>query len=153
MYCLTLGQDRAALAIFRSRGYNGGMDTEKLKKKYFPRVPWTEDGPVRRRYCVRAEGGDALAVLAALAEREGFTEPGQETVAGGTEDCLEAFGRKAAGEPVGMVFGDRLAAHWCDIAADPPDEDGWQRFVVRSEEGENLTALAHNERLLQFKKA
>ena len=130
------------------------MDTEKLKKKYFPRVPWTEDGPVRRRYRVRAEAGDALAALAALAEREGFTEPGQETVTGSADECLAAFGRKAEGDvSVGMIFGGVLAAHWCDIAADPPDADGWQRFVVRSEEGENLTALAHNEGLLQFRKA
>jgi len=129
------------------------MDPDKLKQKYFPRVPWTEDGPVRRRYRVRAEAGDVLAALAALAEREGFTEPGQETVTGGAEECRAAFERKAAGEPVGMIFGRSLEAHWCDIAADPPDKDGWQRFVVRSEEGENLTALAHNEGLLQFKKA
>ena len=129
------------------------MDTEALKKKYFPRVPWTEDGPVRRVYLARAEAGGVLAALAALAEREGFTEPGQETVAGGAEACLAAFERKAAGAPVGMIFGEALAAHWCDIAADPPDADGWQRMIVRSEEGENLTALAHNEGLLQFRKA
>lgn len=129
------------------------MDPDKLKQKYFPRVPWTEDGPARRRYLVRAEAGDALAALAALAQREGFTEPGQETVAGGADECRAAFERKAAGEPVGMIFGDTLQAHWCDIAADSPDEDGWQRFLVRSEEGENLTALAHNEGLLQFRKA
>ena len=129
------------------------MDLEALKKKYFPRVPWTEDGPVRRLYRARAAEGGVLAVLAALAEREGFTEPGQETVSGGAEECLAAFQRKAAGEPVGMIFGETLAAHWCDIAADPPDGDGWQRMIVRSEEGENLTALAHNEGLLQFRKA
>ena len=129
------------------------MDLEALKKKYFPRVPWTEDGPVRRQYRARAAEGGVLAVLAALAEREGFTEPGQATVAGGAEACLAAFARKAAGEPVGMIFGETLAAHWCDIAADPPDSDGWQRMIVRSEEGENLTALAHNEGLLQFRKA
>ena len=129
------------------------MDTEALKKKYFPRVPWGGNGPVRRVYLARAEESDVLAVLTSLAEREGFTEPGQTTVLGGAEECLAAFRRKAAGEPVGMVFGTTLAAHFCDVAADPPDPDGWRRFVVRSEEGENLTALAHNEGLLQFKKA
>ena len=126
---------------------------EALKRKYFPRVPWTEDGPVRRLYRAKAEQGSVLAVLTALAEREGFTEPGQKTVSGGAEACLAAFARKAAGEPVGMIFGETLDAHWCDIAADPPDGGGWQRMIVRSEEGENLTALAHNEGLLQFKKA
>ena len=129
------------------------MDTEALKKKYFPRVPWGDDGPVRRIYRARAEGADVLAVLADLAEREGFTEPGQTTVLGGAEECLAAFARKAAGEPVGMVFGTELAAHFCDVALGPPDADGWRLFVVRSEEGENLTALAHNEGLIQFKKA
>ena len=129
------------------------MDPDKLKQKYFPRVPWTEDGPVRRIYRARAEGSDVLAVLAALAEREGFTEPGQTTVLGGAEECLVAFERKAAGGPVGMVFGAETAAHFCDVAVGPPDADGWRRFIVRSEEGENLTALAHNEGLIQFKKA
>ena len=128
------------------------MDTEALKKKYFPRVPWTEDGPVRRVYRARASEG-VIGALTKLAEAEGFTEPGQETVSGGADECLAAFRRKAAGEPVGMVFGDSLAAHWCDAAADPPDADGWQKMIVRSEEGENLTALAHNLGLLQFKKA
>ena len=129
------------------------MDTEKLKKKYFPRVPWGENGPVRRTYRARAAEGSALEAITSLAEREGFTEPGQEPVTGGAEACLAAFGRKAAGEPVGMIFGNTLDAHWCDIAAGPPDADGWQRFVVRSEEGENLTALAHNEGILQFRRA
>ncbi len=129
------------------------MDTEKLKKKYFPRVPWTEEGPVRRRYRARSEGGDVLAALAALAEAESFTEPGQKTVVGGADACLAAFSRKAEGEPVGMVFGSETAAHFCDIAAGPPDAEGWQELLGRSEEGENLTALAHNLGLLRFRKA
>ena len=130
------------------------MDTEALKKKYFPRVPWdAENGPVRRVYRARAEGTDVLDALVSLAEREGFTEPGQTTVTGGAEACLEAFREKAAGRPVGMVFGTETDAHFCDVALAPPDGDGWRRYLVRSEEGENLTALAHNLGLIQFKKA
>ena len=47
----------------------------------------------------------------------------------------------------------KLDELFCDIAADPPDTQGWQRYLVRTEEGENLTALAYGEGLLQFKKA
>lgn len=128
------------------------MEREALKKRYFPRVPWTENGPVRRMYRARGEG-PVLAVLAALAEREGFTAPAERTVVGGAEDCLAALQAKAAGAPVGMVFGTEAAAHWCDIAAEPPDPQGWQTLLVRSEEGENLAALAYNEGLLRFRRA
>ena len=123
-----------------------------LVKKFFPRVPWTDDGPVRRRYLARAvSDGDVTAALAALAGREGFTEPGQKTVTGGADDCLAAFRAKSTGG-VGMIFGTETAAHWCDIAAGSPDADGWQPLIVRSEEGENLVALAHCEGILRFRR-
>lgn len=123
-----------------------------LIKKYFPRVPWTDDGPVRRQYLAKAvSGGDVTAALAALAEREGFTEPGQRTVTGDADVCLAAFRAKSSGG-VGMILGMEIAAHWCDIAADRPDADGWQPLIVRSEEGENLLALAHGEGLLRFRR-
>lgn len=125
-----------------------------LKKKYFPRVPWTEDGPVRRVYRVcAAEGGDVLGVLAELAAREGFTGPAERAVTGDAAVCLGAFRERAAGGPIGMIFGSETAAHWCDMAAGDADADGWRRLIVRSEEGENLTALAHNEGLLRFRRA
>lgn len=126
-----------------------------LRKKYFPRVPWSEaDGPVRRAYLVRAaDGSEAGAVLAALAESEGFTEPGQRSVTGDREVCSAAFREKAAGGAVGMIFGTETAARWCDIALDPPDGTGWQRMLVRSEEGENLTALSHALGLMRFRRA
>lgn len=127
-----------------------------LKKKFFPRVAWTENGPVRREYLVKpaaGEGTPAEDVLAELARREGFTGPGQQTVTGGAEDTLAAFRAKARGEAVGMVFGTALSACWCDIAAGAPDGEGWQRLIVRSEEGENLVALAHCEGLLRFRRA
>lgn len=129
------------------------MDKDVLKKKYFPRVPWGENGPVRRQYRVRAARGEAADVLAALAEREGFTGPGREAVRGGAAACLCAFEQKAAGAAVGMIFGTETAAHWCDIAVEAPAADGWQNLIVRSEEGENLLALAYNEGVLQFRKA
>ena len=124
-----------------------------LRKKYFPRVTWTEDGPIRRLYKVRpAEEGDTLAILLALAERELFIAPGQRSVTGGAEVCLDAFRSKAADKSIAMIFGDCLAAHWSDISLEPAEE-GWQLMAVRSEEGENLVALAHSEGLLRFKRA
>ena len=130
-------------------------ELEKLRKKYFPRIPWTAEGPVRRVYLARAAEGTASVcqVLMELALREGFIEPGGPAVLGGAEECLAAFRRKAAGGPGGMIFGTEEAAHWCDAAAGAPDSDGWQRLIVRSEEGENLTALAHGEGLLRFRRA
>ncbi len=125
-----------------------------LKKKYFPRVPWTEEGPVRRVYrVIAAQDGDVLSVLAELAVREGFTGPEERAVIGDAAACLDAFREKAAGGAVGMIFGAELSAHWCDIAAGKADADGWRKLIVRSEEGENLTALAHNEGLLRFRRA
>ena len=130
-------------------------DLEKLRKKYFPRVPWREGtGPVRRRVLARAvTGEEVLAVLTALAAREGFTEPGCRTAAGDAAACLEALLCRAAGGPVGMIFGTEPAAFWCDIALGPLAADGWQPYIIRSEEGENLTALAHAEGLLRFARA
>ncbi len=126
-----------------------------LKKKFFPHVSWTEQGPVRRMYFVKtADRSETVPeVLNALARKEGFTAPEQQTVIGGQEETLAAFRRKAGGEDVGMVFGTELGAHWCDIALDMPDAEGWQRLIVRSEEGENLIALAHAEGLLRFRRA
>ncbi len=128
-------------------------ELERLRKKYFPRVPWGEDGPVRRVYLARAEGASVEAALMELARREGFVEPGGAVVHGGAEECLAAFRKKPAGGPAGMIFGTEPAAFWCDIAAGPSDADGWQRLIVRSEEGENLVALANCEGLLRFRKA
>lgn len=129
---------------------------QTLKKKFFPRVAWTENGPVRRAYLVKPAAGayaSAEEALAALAEREGFTAPGRRTVTGGAEETLAAFRAKARGEAVGMVFGTELSACWCDAALSAPDGDGWQKLIVRSEEGENLVALAHCEGLLRFRRA
>ncbi len=129
-------------------------ETEALKRKYFPRVPWTERGPVRRRYLARPADGSGTVpeALARLAEREGFTAPGEATVIGGAEETFAAFRQKAAGGPARMILGTEPAAHWCDAACGPADADGWQELVVRSEEGENLTALAHNEGVLRFRR-
>lgn len=128
---------------------------EALKKKYFPRVPWTVNGPVRRRYMARPMDGSASVTeaLAALARREGFTEAGQRAVCGGAEETFAAFRRKPEDSAIGMIFGTETAAHWCDIACGAPDPEGWQLLLVRSEEGENLTALAHAEGVLRFRKA
>lgn len=124
-----------------------------LRKKYFPRVSWTENGPVRRLYKTRPAGeGDVLSILLALAERECFIAPGQRAVTGGAEECLDAFRSKAADKSIAMIFGDSIAAHWSDISL-APAEDGWQLMAVRSEEGENLVALAHGEGLLRFRRA
>jgi len=123
-----------------------------LRKKYFPRVTWTENGPVRRLYKTRpAEEGDTLAILLALAERALFIAPGQRAVTGGAEACFEAFRSKTVDKSVAMIFGDSLTAHWSDISLEPAEE-GWQLMAVRSEEGENLVALAHSEGLLRFKR-
>lgn len=129
------------------------MEQESLKKKYFPRVLWTEDGPVRRRYLARAvRGGSVPEALLGLAEREGFIGPGHAGIMGDAAACREAFARKPEDPAVGMIFGTEIAAHWCDIACGPADEAGYQALIVRSEEGENLTALAHEERVLVFKR-
>lgn len=124
-----------------------------LRKKYFPRVTWTENGPVRRLYKVCPAGeGTVLEILVSLAERELFVAPGQRAVIGGAEECLAAFRSKAADKSIAMIFGASLEAHWSDVSLEPAEE-GWQRMAVRSEEGENLVALAHGEGLLRFKKA
>ena len=130
-------------------------ELEKLRKKFFPRIPWGEDGPVRRVYLARTAERDmsVCAALLELARREGFVEAGGPAVLGGSEDCLASFRKKPAGGPAGMVFGAELSAVWCDAAAGEPDTDGWQRLIVRSEEGENLVALAHCEGLLEFRRA
>ena len=130
-------------------------EREALRIKYFPRVPWTELGPVRRRYrTIPADGSPSVeAALRSLAEREGFIEPGQSAVTGGAAETLAAFRRKPADRSVGMIFGTEPAAHFCDIACGAPDADGWQELIVRSEEGENLTALAHALAVLRFQKA
>lgn len=126
-----------------------------LRKKFFPRVEWTDNGPIRRMYRVRpaAEGEAVTDILLALGEREGFIAPGQRAVTGDAEACLAAFRQKATDRSVALIFGLEMAAHWCDIAVDAADADGWQLIAVRSEEGENLTALAHGEGLLRFRRA
>ncbi len=128
-----------------------------LRNKYFPHVPWTELGPVRRVYLAKAAEdnapGGVIGVLEALARREGFLEPQQIAVIGDGDTAAAAFCRKPADNSVGMIFGTDASAHWCDIAADAPDGDGWQRLIVRSEEGENLTALSYDKGLLRFRPA
>lgn len=115
---------------------------EALRKKYFPHVEWTIQGPVRRKYRARAaSGGGVVQALETLARREEFIAPG-ETVA--TCDAGQSYAvfQAAIGRET-MVFGTELAAVWCDLAAGPPDENGWQPLLVRSEEAENLIALAN----------
>jgi hypothetical protein len=126
-----------------------------LRKKYFPRVAWTEQGPVRRRYLVQTvtPGADVFQTLIDLAQREWFIEPGQRAVVGDADQTLTAFRDRATDKTVGMVFGTELGAHWCDLALSVPDAEGWQTMIVRSEEAENLIALAHNEGLLRFRRA
>lgn len=128
-------------------------DLEALRRKYFPRVPWTEAGPVRRRYRARAvrEGQTVEDALEALAKAEGFVGPGQEAVSGGGAACLAAF-RARSGRDI-VVFGRGLDVVWCDFALGPAGEDGWQELIVRSEEAENLTALAHAVGAVRFKRA
>ena len=123
---------------------------EALRKKYFPRVPWTDEGPVRRRYLARAEGQSVAAALEALALSEGFIATGGRAVTGGAEACLAAF-RDRAGEET-MVFGNSLDALWCDLALSAPDADGWQTLIVRSETAENLIALAHAVGAVRFRR-
>ena len=130
-------------------------EREALRKRFFPRVPWTEKGPVRRRYMAGTADGDCSVpeALARLAEREGFTEPGQETVLGNAAETEAAFRKKADGGAVGMIFGTETDAVWCDIACGPAGAEGFCEMLVRSEEGENLTALAYCEGLLRFRRA
>ena len=128
-------------------------EQESLRKKYFPRVPWTELGPVRRRYRAKPmDGGTAQEALVLLARREGFIEPRQKAVIGDAQECFAAFRRKPEDDAVGMIFGTETEAHWCDIACGRVDDEGFQELIVRSEEGENLTALAHAEGILTFKR-
>lgn len=126
---------------------------EALRRKFFPRIPWTEAGPVRRRYIARAAepGRSVEDALAALAKAEGFIGPGEEAVCGGAETCLAAF--RIRGERDILVFGRGLDVVWCDFALGPAGEDGWQELIVRSEEAENLTALAHAVGAVRFRPA
>jgi hypothetical protein len=130
-------------------------EQKALRKKYFPRVAWTEDGPVRRVYRVKASRPESAVIdtLIDLARREWFIEPDQRAVVGDGEAAWAAFRSRGTDKSVGMIFGTTTAAHWCDLALDEPDGEGWQRLVVRSEEAENLIALAHNESLLCFRRA
>ena len=125
---------------------------EALRKKYFPRVPWTGAGPVRRRYLARAaQAGQTVAgALEALALAEGFIAPGGHAVTGGPEACLAAL--QSRGEADTLLFGEGLDALWCDLALGPADADGWQEMIVRSEEAENLVALAHAVGAVRFRK-
>lgn len=125
---------------------------EALRKKFFPRVPWTEAGPVRRRYMAHAagEGRTVVQALEALALAEGFIAPGGHAVTGGPEECLAAF-RRRGGEDT-LVFGAGLDAVWCDLALGEPDADGWQELIVRREQAENLVALAHAVGAVRFKR-
>ncbi len=125
---------------------------EALRKKFFPRVPWTGEGPVRRRYMAKAaeEGKTVAEALEALALAEGFIAPGGRAVAGDGEACLAAF-RDRGGEDT-LIFGEGLDVVWCDLALGPADEEGWQALIVRSEEAENLTALAHAAGAVRFRK-
>ena len=128
-------------------------EEQKLKKKFFPRVPWTEEGPVRREYLVRAADGsgtDAGALLAKLAVEFGFCDT---TVSGDAGVCRKSFADRAAGENTGLIIGTEAAAVWCDLSVCDAAEAGWQRLIVRSEQAENLTALAHEEELLRFRRA
>ena len=125
---------------------------EALRKKYFPRVPWTGAGPVRRRYLAKAaEAGRTVAgALEALALAEGFIAPGGRAIVGGPEACLAAL--QNMGEAETLVFGEGLDALWCDLALGPADDDGWQEMLVRSEQAENLAALAHAVGAVRFRK-
>ena len=125
---------------------------EALRKRYFPRVPWTEHGPVRRRYLARAarEGQTVAEALEALALAEGFIAPGGKAVISGPETCLAAM-ENLDGEET-LIFGQGLDAHWCDLALGPADGDGWQELIVRSEQAENLAALAHAVGAVRFRK-
>ena len=123
---------------------------EALRKRYFPRIPWTAEGPVRRRYMAKAEGRTVAEALEALALEEGFIAPGERAVIGGPEACLAAM--QDRGERDTLIFGDGPDAVWCDLAIGPAEEDGWQMLIVRSEEAENLTALAHATGVVRFRR-
>lgn len=133
----------------------GQDEIAALRKKYFPHVPWTDLGPVRRRYLAKPLDGSGSVeeALSRLARREGFIEPGQRDVCGGEEETFAAFREKPSDTSIGMIFGTEKAAHWCDIACGAKDAEGYQELLVRSEDGENLTALAHAEGVLQFRRA
>ena len=123
---------------------------EALRRRYFPRIPWTAEGPVRRRYLAKAEGRTVAEALEALALEEGFIAPGERARIGGPEACLAAM--QARGERDTLIFGNGANAVWCDLALGPADGDGWQMLIVRSEEAENLTALAHAVGAVRFKR-
>ena len=123
---------------------------EALRKKYFPRVPWGAEGPVRRRYMARAEGRSVEQALEALALAEGFIAPGGRAVTRDAAACLEALRARGAAET--LLFGRGLDAVWCDLALGAPDGEGWQELIVRSEEAENLVALANALGAVRFKK-
>ncbi|MCD8087428.1 MAG: hypothetical protein LUE22_02410 [Oscillospiraceae bacterium] len=130
------------------------MTTEEmqaLQKRYFPHAPWTEEGPVRRRYQVQAAQGDALGALTALAEEE-LLLPGERIAAAAGEETLALLRRRDGGEPLALILGRGLDALWCDLALSPPDGEGWQTLLVRSETGENLIALAHARKALRFRR-
>lgn len=126
---------------------------EALRRKFFPRVPWTAAGPVRRHYLARAaqEGQTVVRALEGLAIAEGFIGPGSRAVLGDGAACLEAF-RNRGGVDM-MVFGLGLDVCWCDIAFGPADREGWQEILIRSEEAENLAALAHAVGAVRFRRA
>ena len=127
---------------------------EGLRRKYFPRIPWTEQGPLRRRYLTRpAQDADAIQVLTDLAAAQGFIEPGQHAVTGDAGACLAAFQARVRDRSIALIFGTELSAHWCDLALGPADPEGWRELIVRSEEAENLTALAHAVGVLKFRRA
>ncbi|MCD7748597.1 MAG: hypothetical protein LUH42_00925 [Oscillospiraceae bacterium] len=126
-------------------------EEQRLQKKYFPHTPWTEEGPVRRRYLAKAAEGDALDALKALAEAE-LLLPGEKIMTADGPEALALLRRRDGGEPLALILGRGLDACWCDLALSLPDADGWQTLLVRSEEGENLTALAHARKALQFRR-
>ncbi len=128
---------------------------QALRKRYFPRIPWGPEGPVRRRYRVRAaeEGVSPSEALAKLAEAEGFTAPDRPWIEGDGAVCLAAFQDRPGESEAGLVIGRGLDVYWCDLALGAPDSDGWQELIVRSETGENLIALAHGMGTLRFRKS
>lgn len=123
---------------------------EALRKRFFPRVPWTDHGPVRRRYLARAEGRTVEETLEALALEEGFIAPGCHAVTGDAAACLAAY--RTGGNGDTLVFGRGLDAVWCDLALSESDANGWQELIVRSETAENLIALASAVGAVRFKK-